>query len=415
MPLTTDETRLCEWIAARQQAMVDELAAWVAIPTGRGFRPGLHRQRAKLAARLRALGATTSDAPCEPRPAWMLQDEEDQEASHAEVGAEHPAVDSLVATHPGEGPRILLCGHFDTVHDPHGPFRELRDIGGGRASGPGAADMKGGLVAACTALEALKAAGVAPRWSFVLVPDEETGSFGSAATLRRLAAAHDVGFVFEPAGGGDALITERMGAGQFRIDAFGRAAHVGRDYERGASAVRALCEKVLAAEALGAPGAGRIVNVGPLQGGAVTNAVPDHAAAWGNVRFASTQAEEALARGLDALACGGDAEIPRVRVQRVFNRPAKPCTPAVQRLAELARAASEDLGRPLPFGSTGGVCDGNTLQGAGLPVIDTLGVRGGNLHRDDEFIELASLAERAQLIALVLLRTVRGGASTMRA
>jgi glutamate carboxypeptidase len=96
--------------------------------------------------------------------------------------------------------------------------------------------------------------------------------------------------------------------------------------------------------------------------------------------------------------------LPRVAVHRAFNRPAKPLTPQVQRLADQARSVAEDLGQQLPFGSTGGVCDGNIMHEAGLPTIDTLGVRGGNLHRTDEFVEVASLIERASLFALLALR-----------
>lgn len=59
------------------------------------------------------------------------------------------------------------------------------------------------------------------------------------------------------------------------------------------------------------------------------------------------------------------------------------------------------------------MCDGNNLQAAGLPVLDTLGVRGGNLHRTDEWVDLDGLVDRAQLVALVLMRTATGGASTM--
>ena len=110
--------------------------------------------------------------------------------------------------------------------------------------------------------------------------------------------------------------------------------------------------------------------------------------------------------------------MPRVRVRRIAGRPAKPLTAEVERLAQLARAASQDLGRELPFGKTGGVCDGNNLQAAGLPTLDTLGVRGGNLHREDEWVDLDGMVDRAQLVALVLLRaaaTAGGVASTMRA
>jgi glutamate carboxypeptidase len=132
------------------------------------------------------------------------------------------------------------------------------------------------------------------------------------------------------------------------------------------------------------------------------------------MRFASDVEEAHIASGLDALAYGADGDVPRVRVRRIAGRPAKPLTPAVERLAHIVRGASEDLGRPLPFGRTGGVCDGNNLQAAGLPTLDTLGVRGGNLHREDEWVDLDGMVDRAQLVALSLLRTAASGASTMR-
>jgi glutamate carboxypeptidase len=83
--------------------------------------------------------------------------------------------------------------------------------------------------------------------------------------------------------------------------------------------------------------------------------------------------------------------------------------PAVERLGLLARGVAEDLGQELPFAKTGGVCDGNQLQAAGLPTIDTLGVRGGGLHTPQEWIDLSSLVERCQLLAVLLAR-LGGGA-----
>jgi glutamate carboxypeptidase len=151
---------------------------------------------------------------------------------------------------------------------------------------------------------------------------------------------------------------------------------------------------------------GLILNVGPLEGGGATNAVPDRARAWGNVRFATSEHAEQIAAMLDSLET--DA-MPSVRVDRVFNRPAKPLIEPTRRLADLARQAAEDLGQSLPFQSTGGVCDGNIMQAAGLATIDTVGVRGGGLHTRDEWIELASLVERCRLLA-VLISRIAGGA-----
>jgi len=277
------------------------------------------------------------------------------------------------------------------------------------AVGPGAVDMKGGIELAMATLEALHRHEVDLNWTVLLNSDEETGSFQSERVLREIAAEHDYGIALEPALADGSLAIERMGSGQFKVEAFGRAAHVGREFEKGVSAVTKLGEVLVALGAMADVDAGMIVNVGPLQGGPVTNAVPDYAACWGNVRYRDPEAGERLGMQIDGVATDGDeGALPRVVVHRHWNRPAKPLTPGVERFAHLARTAAEDLDQQLPFAKTGGVCDGNILQDAGLPTIDTLGIRGGNLHREDEFIEIPSLVERAQLLAVLLMRLARG-------
>ena len=72
------------------------------------------------------------------------------------------------------------------------------------------------------------------------------------------------------------------------------------------------------------------------------------------------------------------------------------------------------LDLPISWQATGGCCDGNNLAAFGLPNIDSMGVRGGRIHSHDEFMEPASLTERAQLSALLLLRYARGEFSLAR-
>lgn len=391
------EAKILEQAKARDAALRQDLASWVAIPTGRGHVEGVERFRAVLAARLTRLGAVRRDVPGEPRPAWLPGD--------AAASGEAIPVTSLFE-HAGDGLRFMLAGHLDTVHDPHGPFQRLEPIGGDRATGPGAADMKGGLLVAIAALELLAEAGEPVAWTFALNADEETGSFHSAKALDEAARRHDVGLVFEPALPGGALAIERMGAGQFRIDCFGRSAHVGRDFTQGVSAVTALAKCLVEVGELPDADRGVVANVGPISGGAATNIVPDRATAWGNVRFRDEAGATHLGAAIEALATKPGA-MPEVRVEYLANRPAKPCTPAVEALAREARAVAAAIGFELPFASTGGVCDGNILQSAGLPTLDNLGVRGGNLHRLDEFVELDSLSERAALAAILIRRLRR--------
>ncbi len=403
MALNETEQRLCQHIEHQADAMLDQLTEHVAIPTGAQSASGLDRYRGLLVERLAALRAEVGEIPGDPRPAWL-----DHPSEAVADPADPPPTAVAERRVRSDGPRVLLVGHLDTVHDPDGPFRELSvQRNKGIATGPGCVDMKGGLLIAVTALEALAEVGVDLNWTVALNSDEETGSFHSEKALRELAGEHDVGIVLEPALPDGGLVIERLGSGQMKIEVFGRAAHAGRDFSDGISAVTKLGEVLVALSKLVDHKRGTIVNVGPIQGGDVTNTVPAYAACWGNVRYANVKGAETLARKIDSLATSGET-LPRVVVHRSWNRPAKPPTGPVQVLAESARAVAEDLGQALPFGTSGGVCDGNLLQDAGLPTIDTMGVRGGNLHRDDEFVEIASLVERCQLLAVLLARLADG-------
>jgi glutamate carboxypeptidase len=405
MGLTVVEQRVCESIAGRESALLEQLRRHVDVPTGKHHQTGLDRYRGMLARRLTALGADITYADGQPRREWLTTPATEDAAGHT-TRTSRWVPSSLVAHNAGASgaPRVLLVGHLDTVHDPEGAFQSLTvEPNGLTATGPGAADMKGGIVIALAALDTLAQADVAVDWTFLLNSDEESGSFHSEAALRAEAAEHDVGLVVEPALPGGALAIERAGSGQFQVETFGRSAHAGRDFTEGISAVAKLAEVIGRLHALSDPDRGVVVNVGPLSGGVFTNTVPDHAACWGNVRYPDQAEGERLGAAIDAMETPG-GDLPWVVVHRAWNRPAKPPTDAVRQLADTAAGVAGDLGWPLPMASTGGVCDGNILQDAGLPTLDTMGVCGGNLHRDDEFVEVESLVLRCQLLAVMLAR-----------
>jgi glutamate carboxypeptidase len=388
--------------------MVSDLARHVAIPTGAGHDAGLDEYRGLILDRLRAIGGTVEMRPGDARPVWL------EFGSHPDDSAptRQPPMAAVVRLPVGAGPRILIACHLDTVFDPHGSFQRMtiaRD--GATAVGPGVVDMKGGVLTTINALEALAGAGVGCNITLALTSDEETGSYASNRLLRELAREADIGIATEPALPGGGLVVERSGSGQFRVEARGRSAHVGRAFTEGVSAVTALAKAVVRIGELPEPERGLILNIGPLLGGSASNAVPELARAWGNVRFPTGAIADELAAMLAELQTAPDA-MPSVRIDCSFNRPAKPKTPAVERLALLARAGAESLGQAMPFASTGGVCDGNILQDEGLPTIDTLGVRGGGLHTPNEWIDLSSLVERSQLMAVLVQRIAAGALNT---
>lgn len=395
MPLSSLEQEVCAALTGRAAAMEADLERYVAIPTGHNHAPGLDEFRADVTGRCRELKATVEYVDGDAKPEWLLG-----------ASSGKPPVTAICRGPAAKGARVFLSGHLDTVFPPppRGAFLKMtRSADGRKAVGPGVVDMKGGIVIALHALEVLSALGARVAWTFVFNSDEETGSYHSERALRAEAKRHDVAFATEPALPNGAIVTERLGSGQFMIEARGKSAHVGRDFAGGLNAAVALARAVAATGDMPDAASGRIVSVGVLEAADATNIVPDHARAWGNARFPDEAVSQDIQRRLASLETRGDA-LPSVRVHTSFNRPAKPCTDAVARLAGMVRGAGDDMGLAIGEGKTGGVSDGNILQSEGLPTIDTMGVRGGGLHTTSEWIELDSLAERAQLLALSLLR-----------
>src|SRR4029077_14518803 len=103
----------------------------------------------------------------------------------------------VVGRIPGDGPRLLLIGHMDTVFGEGTAAGRPYRTEGERALGPGVGDMKGGLLAGLHAIAALQAVGANPSVTFVANPDEEIGSPFSGPHIRALAAEHDAALVLE--------------------------------------------------------------------------------------------------------------------------------------------------------------------------------------------------------------------------
>lgn len=399
--LNERERRVCDLIRGREAALVEDLRLHVGLPTGGRNVAALDETRERLCGRAAALGARVETVPGVARPEWL----------YGEVPGRAPLPTAVCRRNGGGGKELLIAGHLDTVHDPAGTFRELViSADGSRATGPGCVDMKGGLVIALAALEVLEEAGEKLSWTLLLNSDEETGSYHSRFAIEdeaaRVAGAGGLGIALETASANGGLVVERAGSGQFMYLSLGKAAHVGRDFAAGISAVDTLCRVVLDAHALSSPDEGIIVNIGPIEGGIATNVVPDRARAWGNVRYPTAEAARKLEDDLISIAgkYTKHPPPPHVICYYDFIREAKPLTPEVQAFAEMCRGCAEDLGQKLPFAKTAGVCDGNIMQAAGLTTIDTLGVRGGGLHTPEEWIEMGSLVERCQLLAVVMMR-----------
>ena len=307
--------------------------------------------------------------------------------------------------------QLLFTGHMDTVFPIDHPFQSLAWLEPGKVlGGPGVADMKGGIAVMLAALKAVEASAAASvlGYEVVINSDEEVGSLGSAALIAEAARGKRAALTYEPSALPDGTLAgARPGSGNFSFTVHGKSAHAGRNPEEGRNALIAAADLALRLKA--AVGQGLKVNPARIDGGSPNNVVPDLAVLRVNVR-PDTLDDQARAQQLmetTVAAVAADHDV-RIGLHGHFARPPKPMTPEIEALFHLVQQAGADLGQPIGWKSTGGVCDGNNIAACGVPVIDTMGVRGGSIHSMEEFLIVDSLAERAALSALTILRLAEG-------
>ena len=302
--------------------------------------------------------------------------------------------------------QLLLTGHMDTVFAADHPFQSLTWLEDGVLGGPGVADMKGGIAVMLAALTAVEASPMRDLLGYevVLNSDEEVGSLGSAALIAAAARGKRAALTYEPSALPDGTLAgARPGSGNFSFTVRGRSAHAGRNPEDGRNALIAAADLALRLKA----GVGPSLSVNParIDGGSPNNVVPDLAVLRVNLRPATLD-DQARAEAMIEMSVREVAAVHDVQIDTHghFARPPKPVTPAMEALYGVVKQAGADLGQTIGWQPTGGVCDGNNIAACGVPVIDTMGVRGGKIHSMEEYLIVDSLAERAALSALTLMR-----------
>jgi glutamate carboxypeptidase len=309
--------------------------------------------------------------------------------------------------------QFLLCGHYDTVYGADDAFQACRWLDPGTLNGPGVTDMKGGLIVMLAALQAFEQTPHAAKigWEVLLTPDEETGSHGTRAMFEEAARRNHFGFIFEPARPSGDIIHSRKGTGSVAVTCRGRAAHAAKIPNDGRNAILGLAAFLLAAAKIPAEMPGVLVNVGNIRGGtAATNVVPDFAQAEIDLRITRLGDHDPLFARLEALAREiGSAYDVKIGLAGGLNRPPKENLPVEAALFPEFQRAGQDVGlKPFGWVHGGGASDGNFLGAAGLPCFDGIGPEGDHLHSTREFCRIATIAPRAQTVALFLHRLAAG-------
>jgi glutamate carboxypeptidase len=298
--------------------------------------------------------------------------------------------------------QIFVLGHLDTVYEmgtiKKMPFRVSR----GRAFGPGVFDMKGGLVIALFAIDALARANWLPRRQvvFLWTSDEETGSKSSRQIIESEARRSAAVLVLEPAGGPDGqLKTRRKATGTAEIVISGRAAHAGLDPGAGVNALHELALQAARLMRLNDARRGTTVNPTIAEAGTRSNVIPAEARLTVDLRaetLADVRRIEHKLKALRPILAGA-----RIAVQGGFSRP-----PLERRASAVlfsqAKTLADQFGFSLGECLAGGGSDGNFTAALGVPTLDGLGAVGDGAHSADEHVIVSSLPHRAALLAALL-------------
>lgn len=386
---------------AAAEPMLDQVEAWAAVNSGSRNLAGLKAMADLLVDEFCVLPGEV--ALVEPAPVDAVD------------ASGHPVAIELgrnlhLKVRPEASVQLLLTGHMDTVFDADHPFQKTSWLDQGMLGGPGVADMKGGIAVMLAALKAIEADGGAATvgYEIILNSDEEVGSPGSAALIANAARGKRAALTYEPAALPDGTLAgARPGSGNFSFVVRGRSAHAGRNPEDGRNAIVAAADLALRLEHGKDPRLS--VNPARVDGGGPNNVVPDLAILRVNLRPATPGDEARAKRLIDSTVAMITAEHEvAIDVHGDFGRPPKPMTPEAEALFTLVQQAGADLGQVIGWKATGGVCDGNNIAACGVPVVDTMGVRGGKIHSADEYLIVDSLNERAALSALTILRLAGG-------
>lgn len=304
-------------------------------------------------------------------------------------------------------PAVLFMGHMDTVFPLGTVAKRPFTIRDGKAYGPGALDMKGGIVAAMYAIKALNAAGYDVRpLKVILAGDEEIAHANSNAAevfLREAKGAAaalncETGFV------DDAIVTGRKGTAVFTLEVKGVGVHAGNEPENGRSAILEISHKVIDIQNLTNWELGTTFNVGVIEGGIVPNAVPGYAKIVVDVRYQDPALLPDIERQLAEVAAKQYVPDTSTTLTQTPGIAPMQTTEGVQQLFEIVKKTYAEMGLGTPYGKyVGGGSDSAYSVIAGVPTVCAMGVKGGRNHSPEEFAIVDTLFERAKLLALCTL------------
>jgi glutamate carboxypeptidase len=344
-------------------------------------------------------------------------------------GAPFGRAGHLLAERAGAGPKVVLIGHLDTVFEADSSFQRYAPDGAGRALGPGAIDMKGGIVVMLEMLRGLAAAGTLDRLHTVVVlhgDEEDSGSPLALARADLIAAAQGAALAlgFEDGDGRpETAVIARRGSTDWQLRTTGNPAHSSQVFQPqvGAGAVFEAARVLYGFYTELSAEANLTFNPGVIVGGTTVeldvvqargsafgknNVVAGEVRASGDLR---TLTPEQLARARGRMTAIAAASLPGTSAELTFGEgyPPMGATEGNRGLLAMVDKASRDLGLgPMTAVDPreAGAADVSFVAGIVPAVLDGLGLMGTGGHTEQETADLRTLPTQAQKAALLLHR-----------
>jgi glutamate carboxypeptidase len=405
--LTTNERAMTTFIDANNASAIALLERSVNINSGTQNFAGVQDVGTLFRAEFDALGFKTT---------WV-------------DGAPFQRAGHLVAEHPGQGPRILLIGHLDTVFEPDSPFQKYERVSEFAAKGPGVTDMKGGNVIIVQALKALQSIGLLKSMNIVVVMTGDEEAAGRPLTASREALINaakgaDVAIGFEDGDGNPATaVIARRGTTNWILRVKGRPAHSSQIFNTengfGAAFEASRILNAFREQLAGQPHL--TFNPGVLLGGTTvdfdtaasrgsafgkTNVIAEEMVVSGDLRALTPQQFDAAKKAMEAIVA---KSLPQTSASIVFDDGYPPLapTPGNERLLGLYNQASLDVGAGKVIAvdpDKAGAADVSFVSGHVPMILDGVGLMGAGGHTIHETADMRTLPSQTKRIAVMLSR-----------
>lgn len=302
----------------------------------------------------------------------------------------------------GSGNPILLSAHMDTVE----PGRGIKpQIDGDRVISSGTTilggDCKAGIAAIIEGITSLSEEGVSPKpFEIAFTRQEEIGLVGARnLDFSKLTAKEAI--VFDGEGPVTQITSSSPTHVRFEIAVTGRAAHAGVEPEKGVSAILVASELVVRLPQ-GRLDDSTTFNIGVIEGGSVTNAVPEKANLKGEFRSHNKDTLSDITGILTKVS----KEVRDIYPEAIIDLELYPQFEAysvmegdlgIDRVVD----AMGKLGLTHTLLPSGGGTDGNIFRLNGISAA-VVGMADHNAHTTREYVSIPELVDAARLCEQLL-------------